>query len=315
MHHFLLKAHIFFIWFSVSSIPSYMIKAGYDSEEDSNANQYRFEDVVKRDKEVKLSVMQQMIETILKDAKLSEKEPISNGIDQINSEASCAVADESLKRLNKIYPAQQLAWPHILSKRSTILVGNTDYYPHLLYLPAVCELIKVWCNFNPILNYEIDADLFLNHTSIGSRIKTRKWMVQKLSFWSLYANGQGISAESVVVILMPFRPPRWYISTIPMIWTMWMYVSTTFFTFISFFQEISAKIVFFRTLTFKVEKYSQCKIFVSIAHHICIAANLKQYFPASVQCVVMNDFQIIPFEQRQTLIKILYSIKLPVNWF
>lgn len=120
-----------------------MIKAAYDSEEDPNANQYKFEDTVKRDEEVKLSVRQQMIETLLKDAKLHEKEPITNCLNEIDEQASCAVADESLKRLNKIYPVQKSVWPHILSKRSAILIGNTEYYPHLLYLPALCDLIKV----------------------------------------------------------------------------------------------------------------------------------------------------------------------------
>lgn len=130
---------------SVSSdIPSYLIKQyGYGSEEDPDANQYAYEDIVKRDEEVAVSVRQQMIETLLKDAKLCEKEPITNGNNQFDSQATCKVAEESLTRLNKIYPIQKSVWPHILNKKSAILIGNTDYYPHLLYLPAICDLIKV----------------------------------------------------------------------------------------------------------------------------------------------------------------------------
>lgn len=120
-----------------------MIKAGYDSEEDPNANQYKFEDSVKRDEEVNFSLRQQMIATLLKDANLYGSEPITNCKKQIDAQVSCAVADESLNSLKKIYPIQRSVWPHILKKRSAILIGNTDYYPHLLYLPAICELINV----------------------------------------------------------------------------------------------------------------------------------------------------------------------------
>lgn len=137
-----------------------MIKAGYDSEEDPNANQYKFEDTVKRDEEVNLSVTQQMIETLLKDAKLCEKEPITYCINQIDDPASCKVADESLIRLNKIYPVQKCVWPHISSKRSAILIGNTEYYPHLLYLPAVCDLIKVLSIFKFKFYATLNIDLF-----------------------------------------------------------------------------------------------------------------------------------------------------------
>lgn len=121
-----------------------MIKQyGYGSEEDPDANQYAFEDSAKRADEVNISVRQQMIETLLKDANLYENEPTTNCYNQFDNLASCEVADENLTRLNKIYPIQKAVWPHILNRKSAILVGNTDYYPHLLYLPPVCHLIKV----------------------------------------------------------------------------------------------------------------------------------------------------------------------------
>lgn len=120
-----------------------MIKDAYGSEEDPDANQYAYEDFAKRDEEVNISVRQQMIDTLLKDAKLYEIEPITNCINQFDSQASCDVVDENLKRLNKIYPIQKSVWPHILNKRSVVLVGNTDYYPHLVYLPPICDMIKV----------------------------------------------------------------------------------------------------------------------------------------------------------------------------
>lgn len=125
------------------SIDSYLIKAGHDSEEDVNANQYKFEDSAKRGEEVNTSLRQQMIGTLLNDAKLYEGEPITNCTKQVDSPVSCEIADGNLKALNKIYPIQKSVWPHIFNKKSAILMGNTDYYPHLLYLPVICDMIKV----------------------------------------------------------------------------------------------------------------------------------------------------------------------------
>lgn len=62
----------------------------------------------------------------------------------------------------------------------------------------------------------------------------------------------------------------------------------------------------------QMEHFSKCKIFVTMAHHVCISTDLKEFFPESVQCVVINDFQMIPPTQRQNIVKKLHSIKLPV---
>lgn len=115
-----------------------------ESEDEPDANTYKYEDSKKRDEEYDISIRRRMIESILESAKLCEHLPITNCFDQSNEfQISCEIGDETLTRLNQIYPIQKLVWPHILNKRSTILIGNTDYYPHLLYLPAVCDLIKV----------------------------------------------------------------------------------------------------------------------------------------------------------------------------
>lgn len=129
----------------MSEIPSYLVKQyGYGSEEDPDAHQCTPEEFVKRDEEVNISVRQQMIERLLMNAKLYEKEPITSHNDQSDQgKVSCKVADETLTRLNQVNPIQKSVWPHILNNRSVILIGNTDYYPHLLYLPPVCELVKV----------------------------------------------------------------------------------------------------------------------------------------------------------------------------
>lgn len=119
-----------------------MIKDGYPTEEDESNNRTK-EQLVKRDEEVNVSIPQQMIETLLKNAELYAKEPITNGIDAPGTTVACKMANETLTRLSKVYPIQKSVWPHILNKRSVVLVGNTDYYPHLVYLPPICDMIKV----------------------------------------------------------------------------------------------------------------------------------------------------------------------------
>lgn len=55
----------------------------------------------------------------------------------------CKAADEAFARLDKAYPIQKTVWPFIWNKISTILIGCTEFYPQLLYLPVVCGLIQV----------------------------------------------------------------------------------------------------------------------------------------------------------------------------
>lgn len=38
---------------------------------------------------------------------------------------------------------QLYIWPYITNGQSVILIGQTEYYPHLVYLPAICDNIKV----------------------------------------------------------------------------------------------------------------------------------------------------------------------------
>lgn len=133
-----------YIEFSVSSIPSYLIKNGYASEADPDANKFKFEDTKKRDVEVQIELRQKLVESLLENAKLCTKEPITSHSDhQLDGMVSCELADDTLTRLDKVYPIQKSVWPHILSRRSVILVGNTDFYPHLMYLPPICDMIKV----------------------------------------------------------------------------------------------------------------------------------------------------------------------------
>lgn len=121
-----------------------MIKNGYASEVDPDANKFKFEDAAKRDEEVQIRLRQKHVESLLENAKIYTKEPITSHIDhQLDGMVSCDLADDTLTRLDKVYPIQKSVWPHILSRRSVILVGNTDFYPHLMYLPPICDMIKV----------------------------------------------------------------------------------------------------------------------------------------------------------------------------
>lgn len=133
---------MFHFKFIESSILSYMIKDGYASEED-DANNHTEKELAQRDNEVNVSITQSWIENILQNAELYAKEPITNNIDPPAAQLSCKVNDQILNRLNKVYPMQKSVWPFILNKQSVILIGNTDYYPHLVYLPAICDLLKV----------------------------------------------------------------------------------------------------------------------------------------------------------------------------
>lgn len=90
--------------------------------------------------------MQTVIDKLLENAKLSDKEPITNrsdGLMQFDMHACCKTADEAFARQGKTFPIQQIVWPFIRNKTSTILIGNTEFYPQLLYLPVVCGLIQV----------------------------------------------------------------------------------------------------------------------------------------------------------------------------
>lgn len=89
--------------------------------------------------------IQNLTENLLEDARLYVKVPFTNKSGSLNTLASCNdfYAIKELTRLNKIFPIQKTVWPYILNGDSSILIGNTQCYPQLLYLPIVCGLIKV----------------------------------------------------------------------------------------------------------------------------------------------------------------------------
>lgn len=140
---------------SNSEIPSYYLE---DSESEDDGKQYEYQWSPEKEKERQIdasnALKKQMIDALLKDAVLSANEPFTfcHEPNDILNELFCEDYFESLKEHNKLYPAQPLVWRYISIATSTILIGNTEYYPHLLYLPPIISMIRVklWCVSYPL---------------------------------------------------------------------------------------------------------------------------------------------------------------------
>lgn len=130
---------------SDSEIPAYMLQ---DSESEDDGKQYEYQWSPEKERERSIEASQvlktQMIEALLKDAALPTREPFTFcRPDNISSELLCEDYLETLLQHNKLYPAQGSVWEYIAIATPTILIGNTDYYPHLLYLPPIISMIRV----------------------------------------------------------------------------------------------------------------------------------------------------------------------------
>lgn len=136
-----------------SRVHSYLLA---NSETEDEPEQYEYEWSPKIEKEraanVDNALKRQKIEPLLKNATLTEREPyvysdLKNDPD--NNLPYCTAYCDTLKQFNKMYPVQEMVWPYIRSGRSSILVGKTEFYPHLLYMPPILNLVKVsfdWIN-------------------------------------------------------------------------------------------------------------------------------------------------------------------------
>lgn len=65
----------------------------------------------------------------------------------------------------------------------------------------------------------------------------------------------------------------------------------------------------------KTEEYEKCEIFVTMPHHVCTSMDPSQFFPKSVQRVVVNNFELLSGLEQNRLFNILHKKKLPVIWF
>lgn len=134
---------------NTSKVPSYLLESS-DTEDEPELYEYKYsghKTTQNRSNAAQNAWKKQCFDALLENATLTECEPFLYS-EQIMIEpdkrlVNCAEYNESLQRLNKEYPVQEKIWPHISMGRSAILIGNTDFYPHLLYMPAICNMVKV----------------------------------------------------------------------------------------------------------------------------------------------------------------------------
>ena len=132
-------------------VPAYLLE---DSATEDEPEQYEYEWSPKVEKErtigVQNALKKHLIGSLLQNATLTSEEPYVYSEHKIDPDAQlayCVPYIEELKRLNKVYPVQATVWPYIKSGRSAVLIGNTDFYPHLLYMPPILNLIMVSVEF------------------------------------------------------------------------------------------------------------------------------------------------------------------------
>ncbi|XP_031625285.1 uncharacterized protein LOC116341975 [Contarinia nasturtii] len=129
----------------ISAIPSYLYA---DSATESEPEQYEFQFSANIDKQRSIDAANELrfkfMNFLLENATLAPVQHYVDSYEFLNSHDRSTVCKEYrdiLEQLNKV-TVQRSIWPYILQDRTTILIGNTDYYPHLLYLPALITLIK-----------------------------------------------------------------------------------------------------------------------------------------------------------------------------
>lgn len=118
------------------------------TEEEPEQYEYSYDDSLERSLKANKSFRLQVIESLLKDARIfTENEPCvysKTPLSRSDQLLNCQIANESMHGLIKIDPIQSMVWTSIASGMSAVLIGNTTYYPHLLYLPAICDMIQVF---------------------------------------------------------------------------------------------------------------------------------------------------------------------------
>lgn len=129
---------------------SYLLENS-DTEDEPEQYEYKWSKEVEKERSINASnaIKRKMIDNLLRMATLMKKEPFvySKLINEPDDNLPyCTSYIDTLKELDKMYPAQKTIWPYINSGRSSILIGNTYFYPHLLYLPPILNMIKVTVN-------------------------------------------------------------------------------------------------------------------------------------------------------------------------
>lgn len=134
----------------VSQVHSYLMETS-ETEEEPEQYEYKWtkELELKRSIDATNALKKKMINYLLQRANLSEIEPFVYSAVKFDPDERlqyCVSFTDALNDHKKLYPVQKTIWPYIKLGRPTILIGKTDFYPHLLYLPPILNLVKVNLN-------------------------------------------------------------------------------------------------------------------------------------------------------------------------
>lgn len=131
----------------VSHVHSYLLENS-DTEDEPEQFEYEWSEEIelKRSLDAASSLKKKMINYLLQRATLSETKPFVYSAVEFKPDERlqyCESFIDALNDHNKLYPVQETIWPYIRLGRPSILIGKTDFYPHLLYLPPILNMIEV----------------------------------------------------------------------------------------------------------------------------------------------------------------------------
>lgn len=128
-----------------SDLPSYLYEDSA-TEEEPEQYEHTAAELEQRRQQTRIMVRNEIFNSLLKNATLPNEKPFTYSKKPIPPEDEpyfYKELNEQLIRHKKMFPIQNEVWPYISVGRSTVLIGNTTYYPRLLYLPPICDAIKV----------------------------------------------------------------------------------------------------------------------------------------------------------------------------
>lgn len=162
----------------VSHVHSYLLENS-ETEDEPEQFEYKWtkEIELKRSLDAANSLKKKIINHLLQRATLYKIEPFVYSTVKFEPDERlqyCESFIEALNDHNKLYPVQEIIWPYIKSGRPSILIGKTDFYPHLLYLPPILNLVKV---NQKIENSDVGFYTFFYHCLLYCT--SRCWKIQQ----------------------------------------------------------------------------------------------------------------------------------------
>lgn len=128
-----------------SDLPSYLYD---DSATEEDPEQYEFTaaELEQQKERSRIKLRNEIFNSLLKNATLPNEKPFTYSKKPIPPRDWPYFYKEPNEQLvlhKKMFPIQNEVWPYISDGRSAVLIGNTTNYPKLLYLPPICDAIKV----------------------------------------------------------------------------------------------------------------------------------------------------------------------------